>query len=251
MKNNKNISRSWLPCFQGFYENWHWEPDFEYLQQDFEEQHGYKGELWEQFDYQKWHSHIAKELCDVVEHYLKDYVTSITYEKTKSPKYYNFETDAIHCEITFKPKAIRDYLYKNKEAFDNYLHDNYSSRDGFMSFHSNNFEEWESETDNFKDLTNDHKCGAILNFICEQEEIDEDLLYECLQDNDLLNSYDFFFEEFYQKLGGVDNFVHENYMKDDLLALCLEKFDAEKYDIEGIIQRVKNEIASHTLKLKL
>jgi hypothetical protein len=99
---------------------------------------------------------------------LSDFVSSIEFEKISSPKYYNFENDAIHCEIDFNEESVMNYLNENKDAFSTYIRERYSSRDGFISFYENNAEEWLEgwQEDN-------HKVGSVLQFICENEGFEE------------------------------------------------------------------------------
>jgi len=244
---------SWLPLFSGFYDNWMWEPDFEYEAEYLEEQYGYKGELWDKFDYQKWRLHISKKLCDVVEELLSDFVTRIDFEHLKSPKFYNFETDAINCTFKVKPKAIREYLYANKEAFANYIKERYTSRSGFNSWFSNDIEDWEAKTSGFKDLNHKHECGAILNFIAINEGLEEVDLYQRMVDKSELNVGEFYEEGFWDTVDGKDGaaeFVRNNYLKDNLLNLLFENFDPKILDLEGIMYKTMREIESHTLELK-
>lgn len=244
---------TWLPIFSGFYDNWMWEPDLEREAEYIEEQYGHKdNDLWEKFDYQKWRLDICKNLCDLMEEFLSEFITKIHFEHLKSPREYNFETDAINCAITIKPKAIREYLYKHREEFDKHLRERYTSRDGFISWHSNNFSDWESETDGFKDLSHKHKCGAILNFIAINEDIKEEDLYERMRDRNELEAGEYFEEGFWSRLRdlGPAEFIRENYTNLNLLSLLYQNFDPKKWNLEDIMIKTMGEIESHTLSLK-
>jgi hypothetical protein len=58
------------------------------------------------------------------------------------------------------------YLKANFEAFTKYIKERYTSRDGFISFHSNYAPDWLVDWDG-------HKVGSILNFICLNEGFEE------------------------------------------------------------------------------
>lgn len=157
-------AQTYLPLFRGFYGS-HWdEPDFYGEEEIFDIP---EDKYFEDFvNWDEYHEHIAKEMCSEVQHLLSDFVSQINYEKVSSPKYYNFETDAIHCEITFNHKKVMNYLKENYEAFSKYIRDNYSSRDGFISYHSNDPSDWMHNW-------NEHQVGSILQFICENEGYEE------------------------------------------------------------------------------
>jgi len=124
-------------------------------------------------DWNKYHEAIAKRMCEFVEEELRPFVSSVKFVKISSPKYYNFENDEIVCEIEFDKQTVHRYLLANFHMFDRYVADRYTSRDGFISFHSNNPFEW------LDDWSNDeHKIGAILDFILRNEEVEEPMYFD-------------------------------------------------------------------------
>lgn len=75
-------------------------------------------------------------------------IKAMKYKELWSPMYYNFETDklTIDCEIDLD--GLKNYcLQANRDEFNTYLHDNWSSYDGFTSFIPNNVVEFEREPD--------------------------------------------------------------------------------------------------------
>lgn len=69
----------------------------------------------------------------------------LVYSHTYHPQYYNFETDSIvfHFNYTDELKHwLFDYVMKNKNDFEKFLSDNYTSRSGFISFTANNWNDW-------------------------------------------------------------------------------------------------------------
>ena len=159
-------AKTFLPLFTGFYGS-HWdEPCF-----DGEEEHynlPSDKDFWEFVDWSAYHNHIAKGLCAEVHCLLSEYVKGIEFERISSPKYYNFENDAIHCEIDIEEFKIQTYLEDNRDAFADYLKERYTSRDGFISFYSNDVNEWIHAWS-----SDEHMVGAVLQVICINEGFEE------------------------------------------------------------------------------
>lgn len=248
MKPNK--IGTWLPVFTGFYDNFYWEPDIENDAEYYKEQYGFTSrDLWEYLDYQAWYLHICKQFCSILEDKLKNFVKSIEFEELRSPREYNFTSDSINCLIIPKKREIKKYVYANREAFDKYLHEQYTSRDGFSSWYDNNFEDWETNTSKFTDLTHKHYLGAILNFICINEDIKESDVHEDMVDSSELLSSEFFKEELYQKFDDIEIKAQELYGKNERLSVLTEEFGKE-FDVEQVIRKVDKEIEKQTLELK-
>lgn len=124
---------------------------------------------------------------------LKDISRLINYNiKTEhigyqSPTYYNYSTDEMYFDLVgnwslFK-KAVLKYLREEDliEEFNNYLVDNYSSYSGFISFGTNNYEDW---LDKFNEQS-EIEVGAIIAFLIDAmldeqnyESVFEDLYYD-------------------------------------------------------------------------
>ena len=68
-------------------------------------------------------------------------VVSLTYESMQSPREYNFATDRVFVHITLQ---AAEYMLKNtdKKTLADLVHDRFSSRDGFISFYSNDVADW-------------------------------------------------------------------------------------------------------------
>src|SRR5690625_3533994 len=64
--------------------------------------------------------------------------------------------------------------------FSEYVKENYTSRSGFISYHSNEVDEWFDYIIDYDNLDDDlHKLGAILDFICQHVlEMDESWVHE-------------------------------------------------------------------------
>jgi hypothetical protein len=159
-------AQTYLPLFSGFY-NSHWDDIDFYDELDL---FNIPSDMTidDFVDWDKYHNHIAKEMCNEVQYLLSDFVSDIKFEKIVSPRYYNFENDSIDCEIDFNEEKVMEYLNENQYAFSVYIRERYTSRDGFISSYENNASEWLHEWQN-----DSHKVGSILQFICANEGFEE------------------------------------------------------------------------------
>lgn len=253
---------SWLPLFSGFYDNWIYEPDFELEAENLADRGYKKGQqlmdaLYDGFKWSEYHEAICKEMCNLVEDELSEWVEKIEYEKLSSPKEYNFYTDAIHCKITPKPEAIRKYIYDHKEAYEKYLL-RYKSRDGFMSYFNHDFESWKDYTGDFLEFTSaedsftgrsGHHLGSVLEFIVENEGLEETDVW-CYRGKERVYDSEFFDESSYEHLNNVAEFVRQNYEKPNLLNLLFEEFDTDRIDVEKIMYNTFKDIESHVLTIE-
>jgi hypothetical protein len=194
---------TYLPVFPGFYGTI-FEPnedsELEYFNNLREENHLTPVSFDQfKFDYSGYENEIAKNCCNFIENELKDYISKVEFERLKSPKEYNFYNDAIDCKISLSDeniKAIKDFIGLHVHEFNVYIHDNYTSYDGFLSHYSNDFNEWVNDIDNC--LTHIHKLGSILNFICWCLDINQESMYEYCYDVHLevTNYYELEYSEF-------------------------------------------------------
>lgn len=182
---------TYLPAFSGTYGT-HWEfdhDDIAMMNEDCDQEDKIDLENY-QVDHKKYLDSICKFICGYLETELKAFVTAIELQETGSPREYNFSNDWANVEIEIKVKAIQNFISENKEAFTKYLKDNYTSYDGFSSFESNDYEVWKEETNNFMDFQeSEHKLGSILQFICDQLEIDDETMVSKWLENDSYDNY--------------------------------------------------------------
>jgi len=180
---------TYLPIFQGFYgtlfESDHLEEQaIENLNEDRAE-NKLKPVEWDdvEFDYQDYMHHASLECCGAIERQLQyiDKSIVIEFQKIVSPREYNFTNDSIDIEVTIDNyNIILKYVEDNKEAFNAYIKECYTSYDGFTSFVTNNPVEWLNE---FKTgVKEEHKLGSLLNFILINEEYDSSQLYDDCND---------------------------------------------------------------------
>ena len=148
-----------------------------------------------EIDYKQYEIDICIKMCDVIKEKICIFVENIIYEKIVSPKEYNFKNDSVDVIIIPKTKEIKEYIYKNKNAFCEYLKNRYTSYDGFISHYSNNFDNWEIDTNNFTNFNiNGHALGSILDFISINEDIEEINIFYDVTENisnmEYLENYD-------------------------------------------------------------
>ena len=202
-----------IPCFSGFY-NSYWnlaeydlESEYDYIA---EQRSGNDLDLLDFNDLEINLDQIAiNELVgdhysDEIYEILKDYVTSITYDKIRSPKEYNFMTDEIESFVELSEQNKKDifgYLNNNIESFDSYITEKHSSRSGFISFFSNNYIEWLENFKAWKFQDIEIEISSILNFmVMSLEDQTSDQV-----DYDILGSInDFFIGAF------IDSYTYKN-----------------------------------------
>lgn len=186
--------KTWLPLFTGFYDSI-FDPSDNYIEMETElredefkdyyedlhkagvTQEFFNENFYDYLDYNKGYEGAASYICDGLENLESaDIIQEVTFEKVVSPKYYNFSTDSINCEIEYDDEKLIEYLTENKEAFKDYIESKYTSRDGFSSSYSNDLEYW-LDAENH----GDHEVGSILQFVLENESEDAvmDLYYGC------------------------------------------------------------------------
>lgn len=141
------------------------------INEDFEENASqYNAEqFWDNFDNQKYIQTVQSLASD----YLDGEIINENGDKVAiecgeiySPKYYNFATDEIEFTVTYNKADILKSATKDKENFNKFLKEKYSSYDGFYSFTSNNFEEW--EIDFLENI--ETAVGAVLSYLFKDEE---------------------------------------------------------------------------------
>lgn len=258
LKPNRNNIETYLPIFTGFYESI-FEPDFETESEYYGLPENF--DFFKFFDYSKWHAALSKYFCDCVESAMSEFIEAIEFQSLCSPREYNFSSDSINCIIRPKKKAIQTYIYEHKRAFEKYLEEHLKSRDGFHSFHSYSFEDWEINTQKFKSWdksldSHGFNLGFVLEFIADNEELNErdvfdDFSIEVSQSEYLNEDFYKLIEDFegnqfvnmesfvYARQNGykihnlikqieiIKAFVRDNYLKLNVAELTLSKFESE------------------------
>ena len=152
-----------------------------------------------EFDYPQYYENVAKECCDFLSDNLArlGFVSKITKEAIVSPREYNFRNDSINIvvEMNLKNrKEIQKYIFAHRKEFQAYLKERYTSCSWFIPSYSCWFEDWEMGTGSFYSFKNpEHYLGAVLQFVCEQEDIDDESMYYAC-DSVILECEDFDYE---------------------------------------------------------
>ena len=187
-------TQSYLPIFTGFYGSFfedylnHLEEmEYEYLAEN-----GIQDEQPE-FDYQTFYKDCSYEMMYKVCELLTDLnvIDNYNFVELQSPKEYNFANDKIIIDYVLTEanvSNIKSYIDDNYDAFALYIKDNYTSYDGFYSFHSNDAKEWVYSL--IECLEDEHKLGSILNFILENEDTSEHRLFEEIVDGGVIYLYE-------------------------------------------------------------
>lgn len=114
-----------------------------------------------------------------------------------SPREYNFSTDSLDIDITIDLEKFNSTLesLKNDQEFDKFLHDNYTSYDGFWSWTPNNYPELYEQ---IKTQGNryDQAMSAVINY----------LIYKEFKNTNLTNSIEYYVYDNWQGngYGGLD-----------------------------------------------
>lgn len=191
----KNTFRVELPFFAGFYESPIYNCDtlyYEFLEEDnmeyyrsiFEDENITSEDL--DIDFDAFKKAVSEQFCDVF--YNADacpsFINGIEFEGVKSPTYYNFETDRVYANITFDDDwrdRIKDFMTKNKTWLKDRINHDWSDRDGFWSFLSNDYDDWFNEFN--EENVDERMISVMLQYIMEDndENIYDDLLCSLLE----------------------------------------------------------------------
>ena len=138
------------------------------------------------FDFDSIMQEICKDAVSKIEEKLNEIGINCTinFETLVSPREYNFRNDSINIEINFKKfSQVIGILEQNFDSFSQYIKDNYTSRDGFISSHSSYASDWMEDLR--EDAENEtHKVGSVLDFLLQEiEEYKDDDLYFDLCEN--------------------------------------------------------------------
>lgn len=116
-----------------------------------DEQGNYTYSLYEQAVSRECVKALLNNLCQGSKNIIQD----MRFIALHSPAYYNFETDKLEIEITLDWDKLLIWTQENCGAFNEYLHDNFTTRDGFTSFVPNNYVEFMEHlhTDDFERLS--------------------------------------------------------------------------------------------------
>tara|TARA_R100001509_G_scaffold108053_1_gene64330 strand:+ start:898 stop:1413 length:516 start_codon:yes stop_codon:yes gene_type:complete len=124
---------------------------------------------WEDIDYQETYKSYIDNYCSELSDFILDeFKIDIDFENLSlnSPRFYNFETDTIDCEVNKdKVEKLNTYFLKDKD-FIQYLNKRTESYSGFISFYT--FEQAKHNKDNILiDYVLEYICKEIFNEVAE------------------------------------------------------------------------------------
>lgn len=158
----------WLPVFSGYYESI-FDPDYDMFIEEPYEYDDYE------FDTTEYYEKLSEGITSAVSELINNtFEIGVKYENLSSPQYYNFTNDSINVEYTLTKEvyaSVMQYLRDNKEGFSEYIKNRYTSRDGFMSWYSNDYDYWMDVYLNLDEehTSSDHCFSAALDFIVRNE----------------------------------------------------------------------------------
>ena len=177
-----------FPLFEGFYNS------YLDLSENIEVGEGEEYSMTEeQFDNIDWNStneNVSKFYLGYFKDELSDFfksigVLSLEFIKVNSPKYYKYSTDKLVCNIEIDKGIFVHELRKyDFDEWEQFLKDNFTSYDGFISFYPNTTTEWD-ELINEKIENDNIIIETLLKFYLEQNgefyKIKENLFIEIFE----------------------------------------------------------------------
>lgn len=157
---------------------------------------------------------------------------ALTYVDTYHPRFYNFETDSIQFTFAFSD-AVKSFMGKyaedNKESWDKYLHEDFTSHAGFYSYVPNNYEDWH---EGFVD--DDSRCVSVL--LGWMLAFEEDYIYTFYEGCDeIATDYGYLPYEYAVRFhNGYVGYCVEDYDYDEEQ----DRFKAYLFDADGNLENV-------------
>jgi hypothetical protein len=174
---------------------------------------------------------------------------TIKCKEVYSPKEYNFATDEIVMDITYSKMRILQVVKKDHENFNQFLKDNYTSYDGFMSFTSNNYDDWLVDFEE----NEARSVGAVLSYLFQERITENGYEFETFVVENIGYYSDYIDSTDYEN----EVVILKNYIKDNYLDLNIDSIDFDQFDFEvldnesctSITKEVFNEIGSNTMSM--
>lgn len=130
------------------------------------------------FDYTDYNNRIAKAFVNRLERELKAFLPiKLEFQEVVSPKEYNFKNDSINISASLSIDRLIKLIRDRIKPATQYFKDTYTSRSGFISFHSNRVYDWLRKEYILENP--DYRIGALLNCLCSIEIDQDDIIYWC------------------------------------------------------------------------
>lgn len=144
-----------LPFFPGFYESdlensdtsyWAIKEELEYYREECDAPCKELTEDDLEFRYEDYEKDVRENWADAWKEYAPEIVLSMENVTMWSPRYYNFDHDRLYADIELADNwqdEMRHFMALNYDWLKDRIHDDWTSYDGFMSFMSNDIDEWD------------------------------------------------------------------------------------------------------------
>ncbi len=169
--------KTYCPLFTGFYNT-----VFEYANeeddiQSYNEENGtdlsYDDFEW---DYRGYEKRVATAFVNKLESELKHLLPlKIDFEEIISPKEYNFVTDSLNVSLELNLDELLALIKERSEEAAEYFKEKYTSRSGFISFHSPYLADWLDK--GYILEKPEHRVGALLECLASIEIDSDDTMY--------------------------------------------------------------------------
>ena len=163
----KHTYNNWsTDIFEGFYKSNLWNSDSLYWIEESDRQEGYLNDN-EEYDIDDFEA-FTKEVSENAVYFLfealdeHDVIKDMKFKDLYSPKYYNYETDSLIIDVDVDMRKLKKYCFTTKkEAFNQYLKDNFTSCDGFISYISNNIKDFKED---YNQPSNNKEINVMIEF---------------------------------------------------------------------------------------
>ena len=158
MKTKQTYYQNSTALFEGFYESNLFNSDTEYyISENLESPHEIK-------DFHAFCEQVSKKATDLLDP-CDEVLSDFEFVRLDSPRYYNYGTDrlVISCQVDIE--ALHKFAFEsNRDAFDLYLHEHFTSYDGFISFVPNNVEDFERNVKDVQEDAPDNLLDVLIEF---------------------------------------------------------------------------------------
>ena len=98
---------------------------------------------------------VCEEFVDAIMDYLPNWIERVEFVGIDRPRYYNFTNDKLICNIVLTndwEEKVSDFLYEYADELAEDIKNDWSSRDGFISFVKNDVNKWGEAIEEEPDL---------------------------------------------------------------------------------------------------
>lgn len=168
---------TFCPLFPGFYntvfEYNRESEDIEYYNEENGTNLDYDDFNW---DYKGYEERAAKSFIGNLESELTHLLPiKIDFQDIYSPKEYNFRNDSINISVDINLDDLIQLVKDRYEESEKYFKDKYTSCSGFISFHSNDIDDWINKDYIIENTA--HRVGALLDCLATIEINQDNVIY--------------------------------------------------------------------------